>query len=891
MQANSQPERQDNITSQFWSQFKLTVYIFIPILILWLLVLSMHYEYRSSKDIKIKQQEQTRLVVDHKQALDNIMISAIKDLKFLTSHIETTLQKGHFAPHLKTQLARELIVFMRVRGGYDQARLIDIEGNEIIRINHNNGQPTRAVERDLRNKAQRYYFTATKQLAPGAVYTSPLDLNVEDNKVEYPLKPTIRIGTPIHDSKGELIGVFILNYDALPITQRIHQANKVFNSQSMLLNEAGYWLASSNPENEWNFMFSRQYKFVDAYQNTWHTIKSQQQGQFQNSHGLFTFDTIRPNYPSKDKTLQAKSYVWKVVTLITPTELLASREQFSKHYGAFYLALLMLSLIGSVIIANITLKRRSMQAQRDYERRFRHSLETIQLGAASIDQKGNIIFCNDYLLLVSGWRKEQLLHRPWLTTFSPDEKRQQDEKRLNSILNGSKKYVQFGGHILTKEGKLTLFSWTLTPLISGEKNIIGATMIGTNITEQRQAEEQIRLLGQAVEQSPSTVMITNSKAEITYVNPKFEQRTGYALEEIKGKNPRFLKSGEMDKKAYQAMWDSILNDGAWRGELHNRKKDGTLHWEDAQIVPIYNNKGHLTHYLSVKEDITERKALEQEVALRNKEMARNRELAAMGRMAGMVAHDLRNPMSSIKMTLQMLTKQEGKTITSSITELTRISLEQIGYMEALLTDLLIYSRPDQLNLKTMQSEQLLQSACHSLQSLISKKGVKIHINLSPEQIAFEGDQDKLCRVFVNLFSNAIQAHDDQKKHWKSTNRPQIWVDGFLQTDATGEHITFDINDNGPGIDLSKLDQLFEPFYTERAKGTGLGLSIVKRIVEQHHGAIDVSLNQMHGTCIRLCFPRVQPDQIEADNQPLVSTGRTLKTATMLAHKEGVKRHV
>ncbi|MDP6191004.1 MAG: HAMP domain-containing sensor histidine kinase, partial [Gammaproteobacteria bacterium] len=238
-----------------------------------------------------------------------------------------------------------------------------------------------------------------------------------------------------------------------------------------------------------------------------------------------------------------------------------------------------------------------------------------------------------------------------------------------------------------------------------------------------------------------------------------------------------------------------------------------------------------------------------------------------------------------------LTKQKGKILTQSITELTHISLEQIGYMEALLTDLLIYSRPDQLNIKTIHSDQLLQSAYHSLQSLISKTGVKTHINLQPEQIAFDGDPDKLCRVFVNLFSNAIQAHDDQKSQLKGNNRPQIWVNGHLQTNQDIETIVFDINDNGPGIDLSKLDQLFEPFYTERAKGTGLGLSIVKRIVEQHHGTIDISLNQMHGTCIRLCFPTIQPDQAKADEQPLLSIGRPLKRAKILAHKEQGKYHV
>ncbi|MCP4880679.1 MAG: PAS domain S-box protein [Gammaproteobacteria bacterium] len=380
-------------------------------------------------------------------------------------------------------------------------------------------------------------------------------------------------------------------------------------------------------------------------------------------------------------------------------------------------------------------------------------------------------------------------------------------------------------------------------------------MVGTNISQKQEIEERIRLLSRAVEQSPSTVMITNAKAEITYVNYQFEQRTGYTLDEIKGLNPRLLKSGEMIPQQYHEMWQSIIKDGRWHGELHNKKKDGTLHWEEVTIVPIRSEKGRLTHYLSVKEDITERKRLAEEVQLRNQEVAKNRELAAMGRMAGMVAHDLRNPMSSIRMTLQMLSKREGQIVSQSIAELTEISLQQISYMDSLLTDLLIYSRPDQLKISKVNGQQLVTSALNSMQSVISDKKVKVNLALREKPLDFDGDSGKLCRVLANLVSNAIQAHEGWQKNKPSRSQAVIWINEYHNDDDS--NVIIEICDNGPGIDLDNLGQLFEPFYTERAKGTGLGLSIVQRIIEQHQGHIKMSLNKAGGTCVQVILPLEQ----------------------------------
>lgn len=149
-------------------------------------------------------------------------------------------------------------------------------------------------------------------------------------------------------------------------------------------------------------------------------------------------------------------------------------------------------------------------------------------------------------------------------------------------------------------------------------------------TKRRQEEEELRYLLRAVEQSPSTVVITDTAGLIEYVNPKFSRLTGYAPEEVLGKNPRILKSGEQDERFYQTMWQTITRGEEWRGEFHNKKKNGELYWEFASISPLRNAEGCITHFLAVKEDTTARKAAEE--AVQQAERQLRQELLAAGQL-------------------------------------------------------------------------------------------------------------------------------------------------------------------------------------------------------------------------------------------------------------------
>ncbi|MFZ6026627.1 MAG: PAS domain S-box protein [Chloroflexota bacterium] len=150
----------------------------------------------------------------------------------------------------------------------------------------------------------------------------------------------------------------------------------------------------------------------------------------------------------------------------------------------------------------------------------------------------------------------------------------------------------------------------LSPIHNTERQFLGQAVTIHDISEHKRTQEQLRQLSRAVEASPTSIVITDSEGKICYVNPKFTQVTGYRPEEVIGENPRILKTDRTPARTHQELWETIRAGESWHGEFCNRKKNGTLYWEFASISPIVSPDGQITHYVAIKEDITERKQIE-----------------------------------------------------------------------------------------------------------------------------------------------------------------------------------------------------------------------------------------------------------------------------------------
>jgi len=269
----------------------------------------------------------------------------------------------------------------------------------------------------------------------------------------------------------------------------------------------------------------------------------------------------------------------------------------------------------------------------------------------------------------------------------------------------------------------------------------------------------------------------------------------------------------------------------------NQKRQIT--WNNTLSI---NPHGKVVTLTSIGQDITEQKRLQKEVDDRNREIARTQALTSMGRMASMIAHDLRNPLSSIKMTLQILGKRMSVDFSNEAGELSSIALEQVHYMEDILADLLQYSKPDAIKPEWLNINDVLNKSIISIQKSINEYNATLITEYQEKLPRVHADTSKLYQVFTNLMTNALQAANDFDRV------PQLIVRTSLELNENMSGIKIEIIDNGPGIPPEQVEKIFDPFFTTRAKGTGLGLPIVKRIIDQHKGTISLSKTDDDGTC-------------------------------------------
>ncbi len=214
-----------------------------------------------------------------------------------------------------------------------------------------------------------------------------------------------------------------------------------------------------------------------------------------------------------------------------------------------------------------------------------------------------------------------------------EEDREEVKSFINTILE-SKGEGTIEHRIAHKSGVIRWVVNSMSVIQNETGNIQYLNGFVMDITQAKKNEDELRKLYRAVEQSPATVVITDRNGSIEYVNPKFVQLTGYSFSEAIGKNPRILKSGVQGTDFYKNLWETILSGQEWRGEFHNKKKNGELYWEFASISPIRDFKGHITNFIAVKEDITQRKLAEetlmkseQKLRLRNEAMEKDLKLA------------------------------------------------------------------------------------------------------------------------------------------------------------------------------------------------------------------------------------------------------------------------
>ncbi len=382
----------------------------------------------------------------------------------------------------------------------------------------------------------------------------------------------------------------------------------------------------------------------------------------------------------------------------------------------------------------------------------------------------------------------------------------------------------------------------------GPQRVFG---VNIDITRRKVAEEQLRKLSQAVEQSPESILITGLDARIEYVNAAFLNTTGYRLEEVIGQTPRILQSGKTPPEIHASLWSALARGEAWKGEFTNRRRDGSEFTEFAHISPIRQLDGRISHYVAVQEDITEKKHmaseldrhrrhLEEEVAQRTAELttARDRAEAAVRAKAAFLAnmsHEIRTPMNAILGMAHLL--RRGQTTPEQLDHIDKINVAG-RHLLGVINDILDLSKVEagkfKLEARPLNPATIPLHCVSLLAEQARQKGLELRLETGalPEQLF--GDASRLTQALLNLAGNAL----------KFTRRGHVSLHTRLVSeDEAGALLRFEVADSGIGIAPEALPRLFRAFEqadsstTRRYGGSGLGLAITRYLAELMGGEV------------------------------------------------------
>ncbi len=518
------------------------------------------------------------------------------------------------------------------------------------------------------------------------------------------------------------------------------------------------------------------------------------------------------------------------------------------------------------LIANtiwrIVSQRRSETALRESESRFRSLNETAQDGIIMLDPQGRITNWNPAAEKLFGYAQDEVLGQ-----------------NLHQVLPAERfraaAHVGFSRFQLTGAGAAIGKTLELAALhkdgheiqvelsVSAVERADGWHAIGIarDITQRKAAAAQLSKLALAVEQSPESIVITDLDTKVEYVNEAFVKNSGYSREEAIGNKPRILRSGKTPKATYDSLWAAMKQGLPWKGEFINKRKDGSEYAEFAIIMPLRQPDGRVTHYVAVKEDITDKKRIGEEldsyrhhledlVAKRTFELdvAKTQAEAANQAKSAFIAnmsHEIRTPMNAI-LGLTHLLRRDG------IDPAQALRLDKIDsagrHLLSIINDILDLSKIEAGKLLLETQDFALSAVLDHVRSMISDsaqaKGLSISVDSDSVPLWLRGDATRLRQALLNLASNAV----------KFTETGGIQLRARLLGEAEDQlRVRFEVEDSGIGIAPAAIAQLFKPFEqadsgtTRKYGGTGLGLAITRHLAELMGGEVGIQSQPGQGS--------------------------------------------
>jgi PAS domain S-box-containing protein len=383
-----------------------------------------------------------------------------------------------------------------------------------------------------------------------------------------------------------------------------------------------------------------------------------------------------------------------------------------------------------------------------------------------------------------------------------------------------------------------------------------------DVTERKRAEEELHLESAALDAAANAIVITNRAGIIQWANPAFTNFTGYAIAEAVGKNPsELVKSGKHEPSFYKNMWDTILGGQVWHGEIINRRKDGSFYTEEMTITPVRDQRGEITHFAAIKQDVTEKKMLESR-------LLRSQRLESVGRLASGIAHDLNNILAPMLMSAPVLREAiSDPDIQQLVDTIESSAVRGAGIIKQLLT----FSRGLEGERVPVQLKSLVLDMLNIVRETFPKNIVAAKETPAGTWLV-RGDATQLHQILMNLCVNARDAMPNGGKLTLELENVEVneAIASMNPGACPGRHVALSVTDTGTGISPENLDKIFDPFFTtkEVGQGTGLGLSTVIGIVKSHGGFVQVNSRLGEGTQFKVYLPACDtPKDSEKKREP------------------------
>lgn len=518
-----------------------------------------------------------------------------------------------------------------------------------------------------------------------------------------------------------------------------------------------------------------------------------------------------------------------ILTNENETHALFNSSQLFLLYLSLFVALLTLALI----FASKTILKSTEERSELSIKELKYAYDTTFM-TICCDNLGIITYVNDHFIHRTNYSRGDIVGVSIESILSSSNLMEQFREMEENLQLGK----TFKGDFSIKcfDHQLIFVHSTVVPIINNGI-LTSYCMIYTETTSSKKTEEDLKRTTKSLEDieyaldQSAIVAFTDAKGVITHVNEKFCEISQFPKDELIGRTHSILKSNYHDQAFYKEMWGKISNGKVWKGEICNRNRSGKYYWVDTTIVPFLNKEGKPYQFLAIRYDITQRKIQEEM-------LHRQEKLAAVGELAAGAAHEIRNPLTSIKGYTEFLATEE---VAADKKEIFAIILDEIDRLNEIVEDFMMFSKPNSMKMKESNIVKVIASMVQFFELEASKKNIFISFASQKEEILISCDENKLKQVFINLIKNAMEAMPSG---------------GYLSIEIEINHgyVELAFHDTGSGIPKDVINQLGEPFFTTKSQGTGLGLMISKHIIENHFGELKIESEVNVGTTFIIQLP-------------------------------------